>query len=654
MRKNVTQRVRLAAIALLTIFSLSSTMVPTSAIDLGAKAKYIISVSPAAKAAIEATVTKNGWKIDKKYNYVFDGYTVELPKLVAGLLAKIPNVLTVEEDREVLGLAIQNIQSPTPAWGLDRVDQREKVGLEGSTSAYGYRSAGTGATIYIGDTGIYPHNDFAGRLSTSGYSAINDGNGTVDCNGHGTHVAGSAAGTKYGLAKNAKLVPVRILDCTGRGSYSGVMAGLDWILSPENPNAKTQAVLNLSIGGNLSASLNAAILRLTNAGVTVVAAAGNESTDACTRSPASAPSAITVGATTLADAPAGFSNQGKCVDIFAPGSSILSAWIGTADATYTASGTSMASPHVAGAAAIYLGLNPTASIAQVAQYLDAESTKDAIASLKVDTVNKLLYVSPTDGGAPIVAPVVAQKSVTNITHQSADVLIDVNPGYAPTTLSFEYGTDPAFATKATATVVPGMVDGGAPTTASVKLEGLTPATTYSFRIIGVNESGRTVSATGSFTTLPPPVTAPISRVAEATNVTAYSATLNGSAQAGNAATKATFMYGTDPDFKVNTNTIAANPFDISGNTFYNLTLNISYLDGGKKYYYKVVAVNSTGTTHSSVATFDTPVAPGLAPTVTNSVNPLSRTVATAAFETTVNPKGQTTTVEFAWSYDTQL
>ena len=250
-------------------------MVPTTALDLGAKAKYIISVTPSAKAAIEATVIKNGWKIDTKYNYVFDGYVIELPKLVAGLLSKIPNVLTVEEDKPVAGLAIQNTQSPTPAWGLDRVDQREKVGLTGSVSAYGYRSAGAGATIYIGDTGIYPHNDLAGRISPSGYSSINDGNGTVDCNGHGTHVAATAAGTQYGLAKNARVVPVRLLNCAGSGQYSGVIAALDWILSPENPNPKTQAVLNLSIGGAGSASMNAAILRLTNAGITVVAAAGN-------------------------------------------------------------------------------------------------------------------------------------------------------------------------------------------------------------------------------------------------------------------------------------------------------------------------------------------------------------------------------------------
>ncbi|MEY2638232.1 MAG: hypothetical protein RLZZ194_722, partial [Actinomycetota bacterium] len=251
-------------VALLTIFSLNATIVPTTALDLGAKGTYIISIAPSARATVEATINKNGWNLKNKYQYAFDGFTVELPKLVAGLLAKIPNVLTVEEDKPVELLAIQNTQSPTPSWGLDRVDQREKVGLTGSTSAYGYRSAGAGDTIYVGDTGIYPHNDFAGRLSSSGYSAINDGNGTVDCNGHGTHVAATAAGTKYGLAKNARLVPVRILSCTGTGSYSGVIAGLDWIMSPENPNPKTQAVLNLSIGGPASSSVNAAILRLTN------------------------------------------------------------------------------------------------------------------------------------------------------------------------------------------------------------------------------------------------------------------------------------------------------------------------------------------------------------------------------------------------------
>ena len=646
---------RIALIALLTSFTLTATQAPAEAAGLGPTAKYIISITPSARAAIESAVTAAGGKIGTKYNYVFDGFVAELPTLLVPLIKKIPNILTIEPDAPVSGLAIQNTQSPTPSWGLDRIDQREKVGLPGSVSAYGYRSAGTGATIYIGDTGIYPHSDFGTRLSTSGYAGFTDGNGTVDCNGHGTHVASSAAGTQYGIAKNATLVPVRILDCTGSGSYSGVIAGLDWILSPQNLNSKTQAVLNLSIGGTASAALNSAIQRLTNAGVNVVVAAGNENTDACTKSPASAPSAITVGATGITDTKASFSNYGSCVDIHAPGVSITGAWFGSPTATNTINGTSMATPHVTGAVAVYLGLQPTASVAQVTQYIDSESTKDAITGLPAATVNKLLYVSPTDGGAPIVAPLVAMKSVTKITHQSADVLIDVNPGNAPTMLSFEYAVDAAFTTPISATITPGMVNGGAATTASVSLAGLAASTNYYFRIKGVNESGTTVSPTSSFTTLAPPVTLPIARVAAATNVTSYSATLNGVAQAGNAPTQVRFMYGTDPLFIANTVTGIASPGDISGGTnFYNVTLNISFLTGETTYYYKTVAINSTGTAESPAMSFTTPKAPGLPPTATTTNTPISRAVSSAAFGGVINPMGQTTTVKFAWGSEKSL
>ena len=194
-----------------TTLSLNASAVPTNALDLGAKGQYIITINPAARASVEAAIGKSGWKIQNKYQYAFDGFTVELPKIAATLLSRIPNVLSIEEDKPVVLLADPTWQSPTPSWGLDRVDQRQKVGLAGSVSSYGYSSAGRGATIYIGDTGIYPHNDLAGRIASVGYSAISDGNGTIDCNGHGTHVAATAAGTKYGVAKNARVVPVRIL-----------------------------------------------------------------------------------------------------------------------------------------------------------------------------------------------------------------------------------------------------------------------------------------------------------------------------------------------------------------------------------------------------------------------------------------------------------
>ena len=444
MKRFSQKKFRLSAVAILSTFMLLGSSAHSEALDLGAKAKYIISINPIARSAIETAVTKAGGKIGTKYNYAFDGYAVELPMLVVSAVKKIPNILTLELDQTAVGLDIQNTQTPTPSWGLDRIDQRNPVGGTGYVSSYGYRSAGAGATIYIGDTGIYPHSDFGTRLSTSGYSAISDGNGTVDCNGHGTHVASTAAGTAYGLAKNATLVPVRILNCAGSGMYSQVLAGLDWILSPQNPNSKSRAVLNLSIGGAASAALNSAIERLTNAGITVVAAAGNDGADACTRSPSGAPSAITVGATQSNEGAASFSNYGSCVDINAPGVSITGAWIGNSTATATISGTSMAAPHVTGAAAIYVGLTGSSPLG-VASYLASESTKNVITGLKPNTVNNLLYVSPTDGGAPVIAPTVALNKILDITHESANITIDVNAGFAPVTVYFET-VSTAFAT----------------------------------------------------------------------------------------------------------------------------------------------------------------------------------------------------------------
>ncbi|MFM7873828.1 MAG: S8 family serine peptidase, partial [Actinomycetota bacterium] len=315
-----------ACVTVLVSFFLISATAPAEAIDLGSSSNYLIRISPEAKAAIEKTIGQYGGKIDKRYQYVFDGFLVKLPDIAAAALKRIPTVLTLEKDEAVEMSNIQFVQSPTPSWGLDRIDQRERVG---NTSSYSYRSAGKGSTVYVIDTGVAPHQDFGNRLSTSGFSAFTDGNGPVDCNGHGTHVAGTIAGTQYGVAKNATIVPVRVLSCTGSGTFSQVIAGMEWILSPENPNPKTQAIVNMSLGGSASGTIDAAVTKLTNSGIVVVVAAGNERTDACTRSPARAPSAITVGATDQLDAKSSFSNTGPCVDIFAPGSSIVSSWIGS-------------------------------------------------------------------------------------------------------------------------------------------------------------------------------------------------------------------------------------------------------------------------------------------------------------------------------------
>ena len=248
---------------------------------------------------------------------------------------------------------------------------------------------------YIIDTGIRStHSDFGGR-ATSGYDAI-DGGSADDCNGHGTHVAGTVGGTTYGVAKGVSLVAVRVLDCGGSGTTSGVIAGVNWVTS--NHGAGQPAVANMSLGGGASSALDTAVSNSIADGVTYALAAGNSNANACNSSPARTPNAITVGATTSSDARASFSNYGTCVDIFAPGSSITSAWYTSNTATNTISGTSMASPHVAGAAAVYLEANPSATPAQVASALIAAATTGKVTSPGTGSPNRLLYIAPPGGG----------------------------------------------------------------------------------------------------------------------------------------------------------------------------------------------------------------------------------------------------------------
>ena len=246
----------------------------------------------------------------------------------------------------------------SPTWGLDRIDQRE-LPLD---SRYEYGSDGTGVTVYVVDTGILAtHNEFAGRIG-EGYSSISDGLGTTDCDGHGTHVAGTVGGTAYGVAKDVTLVPVRVLDCEGSGSDSTVISGIEWVI---DNHAGGPAVMNLSLGGGYSAPLNQAVRRVHEAGIVVVVASGNDGSDACSDSPGSEPTAITVNASTSSDDDASFSNYGSCTDIYAPGQGIRSAFIGGNSQTASLSGTSMAAPHVAGAASLILEQNPNLTPSQV-------------------------------------------------------------------------------------------------------------------------------------------------------------------------------------------------------------------------------------------------------------------------------------------------
>ncbi|WP_251024790.1 Ig-like domain-containing protein [Arthrobacter sp. ISL-65] len=302
----------------------------------------------------------------------------------AAELKRSAGVAAVEPDAPVTAADTQ--QSAT--WGLDRIDQRA-LPLSGT---YTSASSGAGVTAYVIDSGVLSaHAEFTGRVA-SGWSAISDGLGTGDCNGHGTHVAGTIAGKTYGVAKAATVVPVRVLDCSGSGFNSDVIAGLEWVVS--NHQAGTPAVANLSLGSTVSAMVDAAVQGIISDGVTAVVAAGNSATDACTSSPARVAGALTVAASDSADKQASFSNYGSCVDLYAPGVGIKSASSSSTTATALMSGTSMASPHVAGAAAVMLSRSPGLVPADVASKLLSAATPGAVSGATTGTPNRLLFSDP--------------------------------------------------------------------------------------------------------------------------------------------------------------------------------------------------------------------------------------------------------------------
>jgi subtilisin family serine protease len=345
--------------------------------------------NPAAQAA--NAVAGFGGQIKFTYDTALKGFAVTLPSTAAEAfveaLERNPNVESVESD--IAMTAFQTTQSAA-TWGLDRSDQRA-LPLSGS---YTYNANGSGVRAYIVDTGILSsHTDFGGRVS-GGYTAIADGRGTTDCNGHGTHVAGTVGAATWGIAKGVALVPVRVLDCNGSGTLSGVIAGVDWVAK----NGQKPGVLNLSLGGGASSSLDTAVANTVAAGYTVVVAAGNDSGNACNYSPAREPTAITVGSTASNDTRSTFSNFGTCLDLFAPGSSIRSTWYTSTTATATISGTSMAAPHVAGLAALLLQNNPTASAATVTSAVINLSTPSVVLDAGSGSPNRLLYTLDSSSG----------------------------------------------------------------------------------------------------------------------------------------------------------------------------------------------------------------------------------------------------------------
>ena len=350
---------------------------------------YVVKLkdTPASVHATEATANavaaRNGGGVDRVFGSALRGFTVKLSERQAKRLAADPAVEYVEQDQV---FHTDTTQTNPPSWGLDRIDQASLP----LSSSYNYTSTGSGVNVYVIDTGVrISHSTFGGRAK-NGYDFVDNDAVAQDGNGHGTHVAGTIAGSTYGVAKAATVYGVRVLDDAGSGTTAGVVAGIDWVTA----NAIKPAVANMSLGGGASTTIDAAVNRSIAAGVTYAVAAGNSNVKASSTSPARVAAAITVGATTNTDARASYSNFGSVLDIFAPGSSITSSWNTSDTATNTISGTSMATPHVVGAIARYLQNNPSATPAQVASALTSGATTGKVTSAGSGSPNRLLYLAP--------------------------------------------------------------------------------------------------------------------------------------------------------------------------------------------------------------------------------------------------------------------
>lgn len=370
-------------------------------------------VSAASVSAIAADlVAQNSGELLQVYDSALQGFAARFAEAssaeVAARLRQDARVAFVEQDTVVtLGpdespeataedaavdtASVDSIDTTqtNATWGLDRLDQRNLP----LSRTFTYNRTGAGVRAYVIDTGIHiSHSQFGGRASY-GYDAVDGSLPADDCNGHGTHVAGTIGGSTYGVAKGVSLIAVRVLNCSGSGSNSGVIAGINWVRSQKQANPSLPMVANMSLGGSYSSALNNAVTNAVNAGVTFVVAAGNSNANACNYSPASASGTITVGATTSNDTRASYSNYGGCVDIFAPGSSITSAWYTSNTATAILSGTSMATPHVVGVVALYLQGSPSASAATVRSAIYALATANIVKSAGSGSYNRLLFTN---------------------------------------------------------------------------------------------------------------------------------------------------------------------------------------------------------------------------------------------------------------------
>ncbi|GIJ49530.1 hypothetical protein Val02_64160 [Virgisporangium aliadipatigenens] len=445
---------------------------------------YIVVLNDLAvsSAGVQATATSLATQynatVARTYQHALRGFAANMSADAARKLAADPTVRYVTQNHTVQA---SGTQAPTPSWGLDRIDQRALP----LNNSYTYPTLASTVRAYIVDTGInFGHNDFGGR-AVSGRDTIDNDNDATDCQGHGTHVSGTVGGNTYGVAKGVTLVGVRVLNCSGSGTWDQVIAGIDWVTGDHDPGEL--AVANMSLGGGLNTALNQAVTNSIADGVTYGVAAGNENgSNACQVSPASTPNAITVGATTNTDARASYSNIGTCLDIFAPGSGITSAWIGGATNTNTISGTSMATPHVVGAAALVLAQNPSYTPAQVASKLSNDATPNVVTSPGTGSPNKLLYVD--NSGLPASDFSVAVSPTAGSTNAGGSVTATVSTattGGSAQSVAFSASGLPS---GATATFSPTSVTSGGSSTLTIATSASTPGGTYPVTITGTGSS----------------------------------------------------------------------------------------------------------------------------------------------------------------------
>ncbi len=524
-------------------------------------------------------------KKEKTFKYAVKGFSGRMSDVTIEEFRKNPKVKYIEQNQLISAVVDQ---SPA-TWGLDRINQAN-LPLD---NKYSYTTDGSTVDVYIFDTGIkLDHTEFTGRIVLPGFDAFSLTNNGNDLNGHGTHVAGTVAGTLYGVAKGAKLIPVRVLDALGSGSTAGVIAGLDWAVQHHTTKP---AVGNMSLGGGFSQGINDAVVNCINDRIVMAVAAGNNSgADASLFSPASTPQAITVGSSTNTDARSSFSNIGSVVDIFAPGESITSAWHTSVSATRIISGTSMASPHVAGAAALYLEYAPGSTQAQVETALKEFAAKGRITGTLGAAPNNLLQINfGVVPPLPVLGVPTLSSPANNATNQSVSPTLTWGAATAATSYNLQVSTSIEFATT--------LVNQTGLTTTSRALSGLSNSTTYYWRVSATNSTNNTSawSTTRSFTTTAPLAVpaAPTLRspTANATNVS------RSAALSWNAATRATtyeIQVSTDINFSPIT-------FGRTGLTALNITV-APQLGSRLVYYWRVRGVNSSGPgTWSAARSFTT-------------------------------------------------